>query len=83
MIGVTIACFKDMGNLPDVKDKLIIAVEECYKNMDSLQEMGTAAFKSVEERVADWSAMYYEELFDSVYEQYQNNERNLIFYTLF
>ena len=64
--------------IPRSTDKLIIAIEECYKNMDSLQEMGAAAFKSVEERVADWSAMYYEELFDSVYEQYQNNERNLV-----
>ena len=39
MIGVTIACFKDTGNSPDVKDKLIIAVSggvigdiHCFKS---------------------------------------------------
>ena len=39
MIGVTIACFKDMGNSPDFKDKLIIAVSggsirdiHCFKS---------------------------------------------------
>ena len=39
MIGVTIACFKNTGNSPDLKDKLIIAVSggsigdiHCFKS---------------------------------------------------
>ena len=37
MIGVTIVCFKDTGNSPDFKDKLIIAVSggsigDCFKS---------------------------------------------------
>ena len=30
--------------------------------------MGVNAYKNVEERVADWSAMYYEQMFDCVWE---------------
>jgi len=48
---------------------LMKAVNDCYENMGDLQDMGYLSFKSVEERVADWSSMYYEKLFDSVYEQ--------------
>ena len=48
-------------------EQLVLAIENCRKNMQSLQEMGLRAHKSVAERTGDWSAMYYEKLFDSVY----------------
>jgi hypothetical protein len=48
------------------------ALNKCYQNIDKLQEMGDRAFSSVEERVADWSAMYYEKLFDRVFDDYES-----------
>ena len=36
--------------------------------ISDLQMMGLKSFQSVEERTFDWSAMYYELLFDSVYD---------------
>jgi glycosyltransferase involved in cell wall biosynthesis len=48
------------------------ALNECYENIDKLQTMGHKALQAIEERVADWSAMYYEKLFDRVYDDYNN-----------
>ncbi|MAS01671.1 MAG: hypothetical protein CMA42_05870 [Euryarchaeota archaeon] len=51
------------------KDDLVSVINECHKNIENLQKMGTNAFNSVSERVGDWSAMYYEKLFDCVYDK--------------
>ncbi len=51
------------------KDDLVSVINECHKNIENLQKMGTDAFNSVSERVGDWSAMYYEKLFDCVYDK--------------
>ena len=55
MIGVTIACFKDMGNLPDVKDKLIIAVSggiigdiHCFKSHVGITSREHDLFESLQ-----------------------------------
>ena len=62
----------DSGNgwvVPRNIEDLVIAIEDCKNRLSELQDMGVRAFKSVESRTDDWSAMYYEELFDAVYEK--------------
>jgi hypothetical protein len=51
------------------KDDLVTVLNDCLNNLENLQEMGKNAFNSVSERVGDWSAMYYEKLFDCVYDK--------------
>jgi glycosyltransferase involved in cell wall biosynthesis len=57
--------------IPRRIDSLRGALEDCFDSMSSLQMMGVNAYKSVEERVSDWSAMYYEKMFDRVFDSYQ------------
>ena len=57
--------------IPRTTEDLIEALEECYSKINELQRMGVNAYKNVEERVADWSAMYYEKMFDCVWEHNQ------------
>jgi glycosyltransferase involved in cell wall biosynthesis len=54
--------------IPRTLTSLIEAIDECRMNMSDLQMMGIKAFQAVEDRTYDWSAMYYEKLFDSVYD---------------
>ena len=61
--------------IPRTTDDLIGALQESYKNINKLQRMGANAFKKVEDRVADWSAMYYEKMFDYVWENNEVNRR--------
>ena len=52
--------------VPRSIEDLCDAIEYFRTNMSRLQEMGMMAYKAVEERTEDWSAMYYEKLFDSI-----------------
>ena len=54
--------------IPRTLESLVSCIDNCRKQMSDLQMMGLKAYKSVEERTYDWSAMHYEELFDSVYD---------------
>ena len=54
--------------IPRTLDSLTEAIENCRRNISDLQMMGLKAFQAVEERTYDWSAMYYEKLFDSVWD---------------
>ena len=54
--------------VPRSLNALVNAIGECQKNISELQKMGLKAFRSVEDRTYDWSAMHYEKLFDSVYD---------------
>ena len=58
--------------IPRTTESLISALEDSFSKINKLQSMGVEAFISVEERVADWSAMYYEKMFDHVWDR---NER--------
>ena len=58
--------------IPRTTESLIMALEESFSKINKLQSMGVEAFISVEDRVADWSAMYYEKMFDHVWDR---NER--------
>jgi hypothetical protein len=54
--------------IPRTTEDLIKTLKICHSKIYTLQEMGICAFKNVEERVADWSAMHYEKMFDAVYD---------------
>jgi glycosyltransferase involved in cell wall biosynthesis len=54
--------------IPRTKEALNNAIYSALENLGGLQEMGISAYKNVEERVGDWSAMHYEMMFDYVYE---------------
>jgi len=55
--------------VPRKIDDLVSAIEDSKNKLSQLQEMGLRAFKAVENRTDDWSAMYYEKLFDAVYDK--------------
>ena len=61
--------------IPRRIDSLRGALEECFDSMNSLQKMGVNAYKSVQERVSDWSAMHYEIMFDRVFDSYQERRK--------
>jgi len=54
--------------IPRSTDALVAALENCFARVHELQNMGAQAYKNVEDRVADWSAMYYEKMFDCVWD---------------
>lgn len=56
------------------KNGLRNSLKSALDNLDGLQEMGIRAYKNVEERVGDWSAMHYEKMFDYVYNQSRNSQ---------
>ena len=67
-VGISEEVVNDSNGLvvPRTLEDLIGAIEHFRSNMGELQEMGMMAYKAVEERTEDWSAMYYEEMFDSI-----------------
>jgi glycosyltransferase involved in cell wall biosynthesis len=70
-VGISEEVVKDGENgwvIPRTLESLVSCIDNCRKQMSDLQMMGLKAYKSVEERTYDWSAMHYEELFDSVYD---------------
>lgn len=50
-------------------EDLVDAIDNCKSRLSELQDMGVRAFKAVEDRTDDWSAMHYEDLFDAVYDR--------------
>ena len=52
--------------VPRTLDDLVNAIDFYRRNMGKLQEMGMMAYKAVEERTDEWSAMHFEKMFDSI-----------------
>ena len=70
-VGISEEVVNDGENgwvIPRTIDDLVETIENCRLKISDLQMMGLKSFQSVEERTFDWSAMYYELLFDSVYD---------------
>jgi len=64
--------------IPRSTEDLIATLRECYQRIGELQIMGANSFKKVEERIADWSAMHYEKMFDLVWEKNEALLRNVV-----